>query len=73
VRKAKTALRAVAVYNQLALLVARHVQVVHQAVARILVVTVALVVHTRALVTAFPLAVVAPITPSSVRHRPLFD
>jgi hypothetical protein len=60
----------VAVYNQLALLAARHVQVVHQAVARILVVPVALVVHARALVTAFPLPVVARITPSSVRLNP---
>ena len=43
----------------------------HQAVARIVVVPVAVVVHARALVAALPLAVVARITPSSVRHRPL--
>ena len=61
----------VAVYNQLALLAARQVEIVHQAVARIVVVPVAVVVHARALVAALPLAVVARITPSSVRHRPL--
>ena len=62
---------AVAIDNQLALLAARQVEVVHQAVARIVVVPVAVVVHARALVAALPLAVFARITPSSVRHRPL--
>ena len=60
----------VAIYNQLALLAARQVEIVHQADARF-VVPVAVVVHARALVAALPPAVVARITPSSVRHRAL--
>ena len=61
---------AIAINDQLALLAARQVEVVHQAVARIVVVPVTLVVHARPPVVAIPLAVFARITPSSVRHRP---
>ena len=61
----------VAIDDQLALLAARQVEVVHQAVARIVVVPVALVVHARPFVAAIPLAVFARITPSSVGHRAL--
>ena len=60
----------VTVYHQLALLAARQVKVMHQAVVRFEVVPVAVVVHARALVAALPLAVVARTTPSSIRHRP---
>ena len=62
---------AITINDQLALLAARQVEVVHQAVARIVVVPVTLVVHARPPVVAIPLAVFARITPSSVRHRPL--
>ena len=62
---------AIAINDQLALLAARHVEVVHQAVARIVVVPVTLVEHARPPVVAAPLVVFARITPSSVRHRPL--
>jgi hypothetical protein len=55
----------VTINDQLALLSARQVEVVHQAVARIVVVPVALVVHARPSVAVF-----TRITPSSVRHRP---
>jgi hypothetical protein len=60
----------VAIDDQLALLAARQVEVVHQSVARIVIVSVALVVHARALV-AIARSVLARIIPSSVRHRPL--
>jgi hypothetical protein len=60
----------VAVNDQLALLAARQVEVVHQSVAGIVIVPVTLVVHARALVAAMPFSVLARITPSSVRHRP---
>ena len=62
---------AVTIDDQLALLAARQVEVAHQAVARIVVVAVPLVVHARPSVVAIPLAVFARITPSSVRHRSL--
>jgi hypothetical protein len=60
----------VAIDDQLALLAARQVEVVHQSVARIVIVSVALVVHARALV-AIARSVLARIIPSSVRHRAL--
>jgi hypothetical protein len=59
----------VATNDQLALLAARQVEVVHQAVARIVVIPVA-VVYARPFVDTIALAVFARITPSSVRHRP---
>jgi hypothetical protein len=61
----------VTINDQLALLAARQVEVVHQAVARIVVVAVALLVDARPPVVAIPLAVFARIIPSSVRHRSL--
>jgi len=60
----------VTIQDQLALLAARQVEVVHQAVARIVVVPVTLVVHARPPFVAIPLAVFARLTPSSIRHRP---
>jgi hypothetical protein len=61
----------ITIYDQLALLASRQVEVVHQAVARIVVVPVTLIVHARPPVIAIPLNVFARITPSSVRHRPI--
>ena len=61
---------ATTINNQLALLAARQVEVAHQAVARIVVVPVAFVVHAPPSVVAVPLTVLAWITPSSVGHRP---
>jgi hypothetical protein len=51
-------------------LAARQIEVVHQGVAGIANVAIALVVHARPPVVATPLAVFARIIPSSVRHRP---
>ncbi|MGH9372153.1 MAG: hypothetical protein ACRD15_11540 [Vicinamibacterales bacterium] len=60
----------VTINDQLALLAARQIEVVHQAVEWTVVVLVAVVVHARQFVVAIPVAVFARITPSSVRHRP---
>jgi hypothetical protein len=57
--------------DQFALVATRQVEVAHQAVARIVVVPVALIVHAGPAGVAISLAVFARITPSSVRHRPL--
>ena len=62
---------AVAIDDQFALLAARQVDVVHQAVAGVVIIPVALVVHARALIAATALSVLARISPSSVRHRSL--
>ena len=59
---------AITIYDPLALLASRQVEVAHQAVARIVVVPVTLVVHARSPV-AF--AVFTRSSPSSVRHRSL--
>jgi hypothetical protein len=53
----------VTINDQLAFLPARQVEVAHQAVARIVVVPLALVVHARPFVAAIQLAVFAQITP----------
>jgi len=49
---------------------ARQVEVVHQAVARIVIIPVTLVIHARAAVAAIRVVVLARIVPSSVRHEP---
>jgi phosphoglycerate dehydrogenase-like enzyme len=59
----------VTINDQLALLAARQVEVAHQAVARIVIAPVPLVVHARLFVAVIPLPEIARITPSSVRHR----
>lgn len=59
----------VAIDDQLALLTARQVEVVHQPISRVVVVTVALLVH--AFVFAIPVTLFAWITPSSAGHRSL--
>ena len=56
---------AIAINDQLALVAARQVEVVRQAIARIVVVPVAFVVHARPSVVAVPLAVLAWGTPSA--------
>jgi hypothetical protein len=61
---------AVTVNDQLALMAARQVEVVHQGVAGVEIAPVALVIHARVLTTAIALSVLARIIPSSVRHRP---
>ena len=61
----------VTIDDQLALLAARQVEVVHQGVAGIRIVPVTLVVHARRFVTMIPVAIFTRIPPSSVRPRPL--
>jgi len=61
----------IAIYDQLALVATRQVQVAHQAIARILIVSLARGVHARPLITAIPSLVIARITPSSIGHRSL--
>ena len=62
---------AVTINDQLALLAAWQVEVVHQGVARIVIVPVAVLIHARPFVIAIVLAVIARIVPSSVGHRAL--
>ena len=61
----------IAVNDQFALVAARQVEVAHQAVARIVFIPVARVVHARPFVAGIPRVVFARITPSSIRHRSL--
>jgi hypothetical protein len=73
-RKAVLAVKlvdSIPVHDQFALVATRQVEVVHQAVARIVVVPVALIVHAWLFVVTVQLAVFARIIPSSVRHRSL--
>jgi hypothetical protein len=65
-----TTRHAVAIDDQLALNTARQVKVVHQAVARIVIIPIAFFVHARPVVIAIRPAVLARIIPSSVTHRP---
>ena len=60
----------VAVHDQFKLVAARQIQVVHQRVAWIVIVSVPLAVDAGAAVVAIPVVVIARIVPSSVRHRP---
>jgi hypothetical protein len=71
-RLAVQLVNAVAMDDQLALLAARQVEVVHQGVARVVIIPVAVLVYARPFLIAVPLAVLARIVPSSVRHRPSF-
>jgi hypothetical protein len=59
----------IAVNDQFPLVVARQVQIARQAIARILVIAVACVVHTGQFVAEISRVVLARITPSSVGHR----
>jgi hypothetical protein len=60
----------VAIDNDLALLATRQVEVLHQRVARIVIISVRLAVDAGADVAAIPVVVLARIVPSSVRHGP---
>jgi hypothetical protein len=62
----------VAIDNELAFLAARQIEVVNQRVARLVIVSVPLAVDAGAVVAAIPVAVIARIVPSSVRHGPAF-
>jgi hypothetical protein len=60
----------VAIDNEFAFLAAREIEVVNQAVARVVIVSVPLAVDAWAAIAAIPVVVLARIVPSSVRHRP---
>jgi hypothetical protein len=58
-----------AIYNQLSLVAARQVEVAHQGFPRVVIITVAWVVHPWPLVAGISVVGLARIVPSSVGHR----